>query len=39
MTDGTKRRTLKDQLETETADTERSAAEDSEHTMVATGGS
>jgi hypothetical protein len=30
MTDGTKRRTLKDQLETETADTERSAAEDSE---------
>ena len=30
MTDSTKPRTLKDQLESETADTERSAAEDSE---------
>jgi hypothetical protein len=30
MTDSTKPRTLKDQLESETADTERSAAEDTE---------
>jgi len=39
MTDSTTPRTLKDQLESETADTERSAAEDSERYMVANGGS
>jgi hypothetical protein len=38
MTADTKLQTLKDQLESETADSERSAAEDSEPT-VGTGGS
>ena len=39
MTNGTNTKTLKDQLKSETAATELSAAEDSERTMVATGGS